>query len=47
MLRMSSVSGSTDRCRMKNIEEHTFTDMELTECMWKAYDGQQPDETLN
>ena len=22
----------------------TFTDLKLTECMWKAHDGQQPDE---
>ena len=22
----------------------TFTDMKITECMWKAHDGQQPDE---
>ena len=21
-----------------------FTDMQLTECAWKAHDGQQPDE---
>ena len=21
-----------------------FTDMKITECMWKAHDGQQPDE---
>lgn len=21
-----------------------FTDMEMTECMWQAHDGQQPDE---
>ena len=22
-----------------------FTDLRLTECQWKAHDGQQPDET--
>ena len=22
----------------------TFTNMEITECMWKAHDGQKPDE---
>ena len=21
-----------------------FSDMKITECMWKAHDGQQPDE---
>ena len=21
-----------------------FTDMKITECMWKAHDGQQPDQ---
>jgi len=21
-----------------------FTDMQITECTWKAHDGQQPDE---
>lgn len=24
-----------------------FTDMKITECMWKAHDGQQPDKELN
>lgn len=24
-----------------------FTDMKITECMWKAHDGQQPDDNMN